>query len=59
MRVAVQPPPSIARAQLTYNAASGRMEPLAVGGRHDVCIAIRAAAAVEAALAIALAELIL
>ena len=57
--VAVKPTPSIAREQLTYNAASGRMEPLAVGGRHDVCIAIRAAAAVEAALAIALAELIL
>ena len=59
VRVAVKPTPSIAREQLTYNAASGRMEPLAVGGRHDVCIAIRAAAAVEAALAIALAELIL
>ena len=55
----MKPTPSIAREQLTYNAASGRMEPLAVGGRHDVCIAIRAAAAVEAALAIALAELIL
>ncbi len=59
VRAAVKPTPSIAREQLTYNAASGCMEPLSVGGRHDVCIALRAAVVVEAVMAIALADLTL
>lgn len=57
VRAAVKPTPSIAREQMTWNAATGRVEPLAVGGRHDVCVALRGAVVVEAAVAIALAEL--
>ena len=33
------------------------MEPLIIKGRHDVCITLRAAVVVEAAVAIALADL--
>ena len=57
VRAAFKPTASIAREQFTFDAATGRQEPLAIGGRHDVCIAIRGAAAVEAAAAIALADL--
>ncbi|WP_297410046.1 chorismate synthase [uncultured Alistipes sp.] len=57
VRAAFKPTASIAREQFTFDAATGRQEPLAIGGRHDVCIAIRGAAAVEAAVAIALADL--
>ncbi len=57
LRVAVKPTPSIAREQQTYNFATGRVEPLRIRGRHDVCVALRAAAVVEAAVAIALADL--
>lgn len=58
-RVAFKPTPSIAREQQSYNAASGRVEPLTIGGRHDACIALRGAVAIEAAAAIALADLAL
>lgn len=57
IRAAFKPTASIAREQMTYNAASGNVEPLRIGGRHDACIAIRGAVAVEAAVAIALADL--
>ncbi len=57
VRVAFKPTASIAREQLTWNRATGRMEPLAVGGRHDTSIALRGAVVAEAAIAIALAEL--
>ena len=57
VRAAFKPTASIARPQTTYNAATGRMEPLEIGGRHDVCIALRGAVAVEAAVAVALADL--
>lgn len=57
VRAAFKPTASIARIQTTYNRTTGRPEPLAIGGRHDVCIALRGAAAVEAAVAIALADL--
>ena len=57
VRAAFKPTARIAREQFTFDAATGRQEPLAIGGRHDVCIAIRGAAAVEAAVAIALADL--
>lgn len=56
LRVAIKPTSSITRQQQTLNLASGRMEPLSVGGRHDVCIALRAAVVVEAVVAIALAD---
>ncbi len=58
VRVAVKPTPSIAKAQNTYNFETHRIEPLVIEGRHDTCIALRAAVVVEAAMAITLAELI-
>ena len=57
LRVAVKPTSSIAREQQTLNTATGKVEPLTIGGRHDVCIALRAAVVVEAAVAIAIANL--
>ena len=56
VRVAVKPTSSIARTQHTLNLSSGCVEPLTIGGRHDSCIAVRAAVVVEAAVAIALAD---
>lgn len=57
VRAAIKPTASIAKEQATYNFASGKVEPLSIKGRHDVCIALRAAVVVEAAIAIALADL--
>lgn len=57
VRVAVKPTPSISKPQNTYNFATGVVEPLVVGGRHDVCIARRAMVVVEAMVALALADL--
>ena len=59
VRVAIKPTPSISREQQTYDFAERRIAPLAIKGRHDVCIALRAGAAVEAAVAICLADLML
>ncbi len=58
-RVAVRPTPSISTPQQTFNRSSGKVEELVVKGRHDACIALRAPVVVEAATAIALADLIL
>ncbi len=58
VRIAVKPTASIAKPQATYNFASGEIEPLTIRGRHDTCIALRAAVVAEAALAIVLADLI-
>lgn len=57
VRVAVKPTPSIAREQHTYNFGQGGITPLTIGGRHDACIARRAAVVVEAMVAVALADL--
>ncbi|MBR2014007.1 MAG: chorismate synthase [Alistipes sp.] len=57
VRAAVKPTASIAKEQMTYNFSSGTVEPLTIKGRHDACIALRAAVVIEAAVAIALAEL--
>lgn len=57
IRAAVKPTASIAKEQMTYNFASNKVEPLSITGRHDTCIALRASAVIEAAIAIALAEL--
>lgn len=57
VRVAIKPTPSIALKQHTYNFESGAIEPLVIGGRHDSCIARRAAVVVEAMAAVALADL--
>lgn len=57
VRAAIKPTPSISAEQQTYNFESGQVEPLVIKGRHDVCITLRAAVVVEAAVAIALADL--
>ncbi len=57
VRVAFKPTASIAQPQETFNFSSGRIEPLTIRGRHDACIALRGAVVVEAAVAIALADL--
>lgn len=57
VRVAIKPTPSIVREQHTYNLESNTIEPLTIGGRHDACIARRAAVVVEAMVALALADL--
>ena len=59
VRVAVKPTPSISTPQPTYNFASGAIEPLSIGGRHDACIARRAMVVIEAMVAFALADLTL
>lgn len=59
VRVAMKPTPSIAREQMTFNRASGLVEPLQIRGRHDACVALRGQVVVEAVAAIALAELYL
>ncbi|MDE5815170.1 MAG: chorismate synthase, partial [Alistipes sp.] len=58
VRAAVNPTASIGRPQQTYNRTTERIEPLVAGGRHDTCIALRGAVVVEAAVAIALADLL-
>ncbi len=57
VRVAVKPTASISTEQMTYNKTSDSVEPLVIHGRHDACIALRAGVVVEAAAAIALADL--
>lgn len=57
VRAAVKPTASISREQQTFDCANGKVGPLVIKGRHDVCIALRAAVVVEAAAAIALADL--
>ena len=59
VRVAIKPPPSIAREQPTYDFATGRIAPLSIKGRHDACIVLRAGVVVESVVAIALADLML
>ena len=57
VRAAVKPTASISRPQPTFNFENGQVEQLIIKGRHDVCITLRAAVVVEAAIAIALADL--
>ena len=59
VRVAVKPASSIAAPQETLDFATGKMTTLSVDGRHDACIALRAAVVLEAACALALADLML
>ncbi|MDR2466720.1 MAG: chorismate synthase [Prevotellaceae bacterium] len=57
LRVAVKPTSSIAAEQTTFNFETGRCETLTIGGRHDVCFALRVPVAVEAAAAVVIADL--
>lgn len=57
VRVAIKPTPSISREQHTFDFERGQVAPLHIVGRHDACIARRAAVVVEAMVAFALADL--
>jgi len=58
-RVVVKPTSSTGADQTTFNFREGRMTTLKVKGRHDTCIALRMPVIVEAATAVAMADLIL
>lgn len=58
-RVVVKPTSSTGVDQNTFNFSEGKMTTLKVKGRHDTCIALRMPVIVEAASAIALADLML
>jgi len=58
-RVAMKPASSIALPQETFDFGTGAMGTLEIGGRHDACIALRGAVALEGALALVLADLTL
>ncbi len=55
-QVAVKPTSSTPAPQQSWSHKEGKMVPLAVRGRHDLCIALRVPVVVEAAAAIALAD---
>jgi len=57
VRVAMKPASTIAKPQRTWNFATRAMDELSAPGRHDACIALRGAVALEAALAVVLADL--
>jgi chorismate synthase len=59
IKVFVKPPSSIQKTQTTYNLQDETMSALAIGGRHDVCIARRAGIVLENMTAIVLADLYL
>jgi chorismate synthase len=56
MRVAIKPTPSIAKEQKTVNLSSLEDATLSVKGRHDPCVVPKAVPAIEAAVAITLAD---
>ena len=58
-RVAVKPTSSTHRVQRTVNMVTGRMEDLAIEGRHDTCIALRIPVVLEAAASIVMADFML
>jgi len=58
-RVAVKPTSSTGIVQKTFDFNGGNMTELKVKGRHDTCIALRMPVIIEAASAIALADLLL
>ena len=58
-RLAVKPTSSTGVVQRTFDFGKGKMTELMVRGRHDSCIALRMPVIVEAAAAIALADLLL
>ena len=59
LRVAIKPTPSIALPQQSVSLSRGTEVPLTVRGRHDPCIVPRATPVLEAALSLALFDLLL
>ena len=58
VRACIKATPSIGITQETLNLQTGKTGPLSIHGRHDPCIVTRAAPVIEAACAIALADLL-
>lgn len=58
-RVAVKPTSSTPKEQMTFNPATGEMEPLQVKGRHDLCIALRVPVVLEAVTNCVLADMLI
>lgn len=58
-RVAVKPTSSISKPQQSINLQSGKVEEFKIEGRHDSCIALRIPVIIEAAAAIAIADLLI
>jgi chorismate synthase len=56
IRVAIKPTPSIAKEQRTVNLSSMENAAISVKGRHDPCVVPKAVPAIEAAVAITLAD---
>ena len=56
IRVAIKPTPSIAKEQQTVDLSKMENATIKVGGRHDPCVVPKAVPAVEAAVAITLAD---
>lgn len=59
LRVAMKPTSTISVPQKTLDFSTGRETILEAGGRHDACIALRAAVVLEAACACVMADLVL
>ncbi len=55
--VAIKPTSSTPRSQQTWNQQTQSVEEFTIKGRHDLCVALRVPVVVEAATAIALADL--
>lgn len=58
-RIAIKPTASTPKEQNSLNWDTGKVENFSVKGRHDLCVALRAPVILEAATAIALADLFL
>ena len=56
IRVAIKPTPSIAKEQKTVNLSTMENAAISVKGRHDPCVVPKAVPAIEAAVAITLAD---
>lgn len=58
-RIAVKPTSSTSKKQRTINVKTGKLDNLEVQGRHDICIALRVPAVLEAVTAMAIADLMM
>ena len=58
-RIAVKPTSSTPKEQVSWNWETDKVEPFAVKGRHDLCIALRVPVILEAVTAIILTDLML
>ncbi len=56
LRAALKPTPSIAKPQKSIDLSNMSEETLEIQGRHDPCVVVRGVVAIEAAVAIAIAD---